>query len=874
MTHCLSDSNSDDNKTCSCVSPSQPCQICNCEAKPAPLHGDTNLTRDDNQPSLSVLKSSITTAVPNSRVSAAVGSKSSLVASQFISGSSRIDADGANSLVRFGDPGSRQYSHPLSKISRINGKFPFVEIADSPKGSRYGIQDFIGVDEDGKERRFSGIVEIPVRRNVANTGEALGPSKPFTSACNADGLFPTCPHHANNQSRKIGFSLRNEIEHAAAEDYLSVLVRLVRPGGITLTAQLEGDIARGRIKTRRDYEVIRTQRLSERQQNLYRLQDPVIARVKSLGGAITFRGKALAALTVRMPVKNIKSLAEDSAISRLDLATEEVRAEAPADAAAIEIGAQLDQFIEPGSVPVGVAPYVGKDLVFAVIDNKFLRTHHAFRKSSGLIADRVYALYTCDLDKCNWEYSTCNWDEFCGGDHGTGVAGVIFGDFTNGQTLIPSDGTDRKSVSGFARKAFGLLFEHNSSTGAVQTAFDMVATASPKVVAVNLSFGSGSISDPDLCNGLDTLSQDANDLFESGVLLIKSAGNESVDPFTKMPTPQNNSSLCLVTSPGAAIGAFTVGNYNKGLFVNVTKVRTASIDKSSSRGGQPEDFAHGRGRSIVDLAAHGVSFRYLSTKKTQNAAQSTGGTSFAAPVVTASAVILTDHYRRWLMKSDLLDDPGALYSNLLLMGDRSTGESSTNPPTKSFSGFDRNYGAGRLRMRKFDTTSKSFLGGVGGMGVPFMQESSSSCIGVGETLQINLNMMTALPNGIDVCKFVLWWYDRRHETLTDRDRIVNIDIRLVRCDASWKPIEILAESASALDNKERIFFAPPGGLSGLRLAVEIVGVSGFIAGFDYGGCAPGKIRFYYSYFCESSARPGPGLFFNPDGTGVEPENIP
>src|SRR5690606_11007242 len=116
---------------------------------------------------------------------------------------------------------------------------------------------------------------------------------------------------------------------------------------------------------------------------------------------------------------------------------------------------------------------------------------------------------------------------------------------------------------------------------------------------VNMSQGDGIA-----CNGDETAALVVNELFEDGTLLFKSAGNESFSSLD----PDD----CRVTSPGAAIGAFTVGAVSGTL--NVSGMREADIwyenvDVGSSPGGSEDTLLDGPGRTIIDLVApSGVKF--------------------------------------------------------------------------------------------------------------------------------------------------------------------------------------------------------------------------------------------------------------------------
>jgi hypothetical protein len=230
---------------------------------------------------------------------------------------------------------------------------------------------------------------------------------------------------------------------------------------------------------------------------------------------------------------------------------------------------------------------------------------------------------------------------------------------------------------------------------------------------------------------------------------------------------------------------------------------------------------------------------------------------------SAAAVAFVDHYKRNF--SNLIDNPGLLFANLLLMGDRAALVGGAT--TKIWTGFDSTFGGGRIKMRRFDDV---------GMGSPWGYLTGVECITAGETLQYHFTTSGQLPAGVDTVKFVTWWYDRRHE-LSDQNSIANIDLELWEIDAMGNKLVKLAESKSSTDDKERIVAVDPN-LGGKYLLLEIQGVDGFDLNFDYGGCRlNGWITLYTAFYYESSDRnvdpEGPEWAQTADTwVGVEPES--
>lgn len=774
-------------------------------------------------------------------------------------------------------PSEDEYVHPLRNLEFVNGKAPFVEIIDAPGGERYAIVDeTIAVDNTPSEH-FSGIRAYPM---AAISAEPSQTTPPISAA------------------DKIGGRARGLADEAVREGEpqrkIALHVRLTRPSPRVLTFDLETDIAFGKIQTDGDYQTRRGIRIKERALQIAAAQAPVLVAVKFLGGEVQYRCEHLACLEIALPAASLSLLAQHPQVVRLD-AVGSVFPEGPVTADKIEIGHQLELHIQsnPDLTPV---PYDGgffssslaDNLRFAVFETAYDVAHPAFRDGAGPTT-RIAALRNCKQTNNVWSCPTvasvCN-PNFCD-NHSTGVAGIIFGDLFDDQISNQSLNNKRR-WSGIAREARGYLYAtggNPSSASFTAAADDLVANqpSQPRAIAMNLSSGlgqgEGAITDLDKdmdpnypdgwdhCNGIDAVSQNVNDLFEAGTLLVKSAGNLG----------GQNLAQCTVTIPGSAITAFTVGGHaGFTLDSSVNPVRNAILAgtpsepvKNSARGGSqnPNDFERGRGRTIIDLTA----YRYR-TEMADGSSPGTFfgfndlGTSFSAPVITATAVAIVDHFKRTI--SNNIDDPGILFATLLLMGDRAV-----DGGGKSLSTHDRGYGAGRLKVRRLDDV---------GLDRPWGHLFTSFCIGRTQVVSIPINNNQPLPAGVDIFKAVLWWYDRRHEHPALLD-IANLDLQLVELnpDLSEKPVP-LRESKSVSDNKERVFFAS--GLAGRRVRLKVSAVGGIDDSFSY-DCPvnPGLLRARVAVLWEDSARDndleGPFWFQdlnqqNQPWLGVEPEDLP
>ena len=136
--------------------------------------------------------------------------------------------------------------------------------------------------------------------------------------------------------------------------------------------------------------------------------------------------------------------------------------------------------------------------------------------------------------------------------------------------------------------------------------------------------------------------------------------------------------------------------------------------------------------------------------------------------------------------SDLIETPSILVANLLLMGDR------MGPSNSNTTRFDQRWGAGRMKMRKWDTD---------GLDNPAYWSTGSVCVGHGETITLSINNGSSLSNDVDYIKGVIHWHDERHDI---NGTVDDIDLRLKTTSNTTR-----LTSAIGSSNKERIFYANP-----------------------------------------------------------------
>jgi hypothetical protein len=177
-----------------------------------------------------------------------------------------------------------------------------------------------------------------------------------------------------------------------------------------------------------------------------------------------------------------------------------------------------------------------------------------------------------------------------------------------------------------------------------------------------------------------------------------------------------------------------------------------------------------------------------------------------------------------------VDDPGILYTNLLLMGDRTqeTGSRMTRD-------YDPLWGAGKLRLRAFDST---------GLDGPASWDTGSVCVGNGAIVSEDVGS-SVLSSDVDVIRAVIWWYDGRFDdgVTTDHD---NVNLRLVYESGGTDHLVALANTE---DNRQRIHHVPS--VSGVQYKLKVVGDN---VTADNEGCGTNSMRVFYAYFTEDSDR--------------------
>ncbi|MDP2309213.1 MAG: S8 family serine peptidase [Pseudomonadota bacterium] len=585
--------------------------------------------------------------------------------------------------------------------------------------------------------------------------------------------------------------------------------------------QVELALLEGRAVTWGDVRAIEQGAREERQAAAAAALVPFVRLVGSLGGTVEEVVYRSAAVRMILPESALPDLVRYERLSAVHEPTESIddAGYAWTVTGTTVNGYELEDLLQ--STQFYSRGYYGNERIGLIepAGNNVYRTHDGFEDDAGVIR----------FDNCTWSGSACsNSSPDPAGPHSTGTASILLGDITRGQDpSIFALGTNRRARSGVARRATGRGVTDGSDLSNVVSVF------TSGTYGVNLSSHSASYLSDATCAGTDTPSVNYNSLYEEGIALFKSASNPGHDSTTN----------CTVGSPGSAIGAFTVGAYAVDSSHDEVIWRNSST-YATARGGT--SYAEGRDRTIIGLAGpSSVEFPYAFDSTLLDGSgnplkygtdwpgdgisgpQAFCCTSSATPAVAGAAAL----FKQWFLDimGTEVNDPGILYANMLLMGDRTT-----QTGTDATLSYDNLWGAGKLRLRAFDGT---------GLDGPAGWDTGYVCVDSGTTVSVPIGS-GVLSSDVDTMRVVSWWYDGRHDSGIDSDEV---GMRLVYTNSLGSATIVAIDNTS--DNRQRIHKDSP--VSGMTYSVKFTALD---VTADDEGCGANSMRVYYAYFYEDSDR--------------------
>lgn len=289
--------------------------------------------------------------------------------------------------------------------------------------------------------------------------------------------------------------------------------------------------------------------------------------------------------------------------------------------------------------------------------------------------------------------------------HPTVSLGLLFSDLTEGQdpavpfppmsipgvTPPPTTAQIRRSAS--SEQVEGFVYAgRNGGTTWLRALDTMVLERAslgrdlgPQIVSL-----SGDVSSNGVGCSPNTYARTADDASDHGLASFIAAGNNSIRRNgMDIQIADTNGSTCEMRRTSYGTGTFVV-NQHRGNRSMDTIIRSGEFGA----------------RSIVDMTTYGVHTSTLVDVGGTPTYGGPSGTSVSTPILASAATVFQDFYAN--ERSRLVDDPGILYANLLLMGDRWASAScpaGTDYCDGPNAGFDPKSGAGRFRLRTFSSSA-------------------------------------------------------------------------------------------------------------------------------------------------------------------------
>ena len=355
--------------------------------------------------------------------------------------------------------------------------------------------------------------------------------------------------------------------------------------------------------------------------------EKLVGRVRGLGGEVHDSFWLIRALQVTLPLDAVEKLARDEEV--LYLQPEESEDEPP----------QND--VVDGRADIVSDPYFNLGLTagwIGLLDTGVRRTHVQFNQPSHIDFMRDCVNGGADCNTGN----NLNPNDDCW-NHGTSSAAIITANARQGNAFRGVTGItlDSWKVYPTSTAAGGGCNGFLNSTAAVR-GFENAVRVLDRVIVAEMQ-GSG--------NDRDAISVAADNAFDAGAVIIAANGNNGPGGST-------------VNVPAIAHKVIGVGDYD---------ISSGNQVASQSRGPAPD------GRFKPDIQA--PTNTETASNASDTARRTFGGTSGATPYAAGAAALL----RNWLRGPSGSIDPGQVYAQLILSGQR---------PYP----FDNTEGSGRIEL--------------------------------------------------------------------------------------------------------------------------------------------------------------------------------
>jgi len=394
-------------------------------------------------------------------------------------------------------------------------------------------------------------------------------------------------------------------------------------------------------------------------------------------------------------------------------------------------------------VPSGKHPLTGR-ILLGQSEECIDEENPAFLDGAGEPSRAMF--YDCDVGDCSeGNLEVCGFTT-SGEQHGTKVAGIMMGDFMDGQDPQVVAPTDREMTGTCPECA--LLFMQDSGSNDKEKVMDFVCEQGVDIFQSSIAQGPS-------CDGNGALDAEIEAMIDCDVIYVKGAANDG-----------STGGTCTTEYPADHPWTFAVAGIDTtSPCTTASAYYTADCDfaDGSSMGGGSYNGVAGKA-SIIDIAApwdHGA----VITPDTLNPVVPTSGSgnSFANPFVAGLMADLLDWYDTHV--SDALFFDNRMRNFMLLMGDRSVDDAGT---ARAGNFHDPRWGAGRVGLVPWDQKNLWSI------------HRGSSFISSGGSFTHTLN----IPTNATFLKVVVW-----HDGTDYQDEpIIGIDLDPIGCATASKSV--------------------------------------------------------------------------------------